>query len=60
MRTSSMSFEKGPLGRKPEESPGSEPDAAGRSGLLGRIERHVARWQRLAVETRCAVFEPDS
>jgi hypothetical protein len=55
-----MSFGKGPLGRQPEDSPGREPDAAGRSGVLGAIERHVARWQKLCVETRCQVFESDS
>lgn len=55
-----MSFGKGPLGRQPEDSPGREQDAAGRSGLLGAIERHVARWQKLCVETRCQVFESDT
>jgi hypothetical protein len=60
MCTSVMSFEKGPHGRQPEDRPGREPDAAGRSGVLGAIERHVARWQRLCVETRCRVFERDS
>jgi hypothetical protein len=56
--TSIMSFGKPPVDG--ESGDDRERDATGRSGLLAAFERHVARWQRLCVETRCQVFESDS
>jgi hypothetical protein len=53
-----MSFGKPPVDG--ESGDDRRRNATGRSGLLAAFARHVARWQRLCVETRCQVFESES